>query len=121
MLTHSRDSGCSVKNIPLPQKESHIYKLIDKTEQLFKRNKICFTMKSRKCPPQVESVKGFERDLTKMIEKIQFRKAFSAFLLKLDGEIKTIQSSKKMFVSADKTQTSTKSKRKTMRKYFMKI
>ena len=78
-------------------------------------------MKPRKYPPQVGSMKGFERDLTKMIEKIQFRKAFSAFLLKLDGEIKTIQSSKKMFVSADKTQTSTKSKRKTMRKYFMKI
>ena len=110
-----------MKNVPLPQKESHIYKLIDKTEQLFKRNKICFTMKSRKCPPQVENVKGFERDLTKMIEKIQFRKAFSVFLLKLDGEIKNIKSSKKMFISADKTQTSTKLKRKTMKKYFMKI
>ena len=64
----------------------------------------CFTMKSRKCPPQVESMKGFEKDLTKMIENIQFRRVSSAFLLKLDEDIKNIKSSKKMFISADKTQ-----------------
>ena len=80
------DSECSMKNVPLSQKESHIHKLIDKTEQLFKRNKICFNMKSRKCPPQVESMKGFERDLAKMIEKIQFRKAFSALIRWRDQE-----------------------------------
>ena len=28
----SIDFGYSMKNIPLPRKESHIYKLIDKTE-----------------------------------------------------------------------------------------
>ena len=43
-----------MKNIPLPRKESYIYKFIDKTEQLLKRNKNCFTMKSRKCPLQVK-------------------------------------------------------------------
>ena len=76
-----------MKNIPLLPKESYIYKLIDKTEELLKlmrwkalfddnyntsdrkKNQLeniknCFTMKSRKCPPQVESMKGFEKDLT---------------------------------------------------------
>ena len=109
---------------PLPRRESYIYKLIDKTEQLLKRmrwkalfydndntshrkknqseNKNnCFTMKSRKCPSQVESMKGFEKDLTKMIENIQFRRVSSTFLLKLDEDIKNIKCSKKMFISAD--------------------
>ena len=61
-------------------------------------------MISRNYPPQVESMKGFEEDLTKMIENIQFRRVSSAFLLKLDEDIKNIKSSKKMFISADKTQ-----------------
>ena len=59
-----------MKNIPLPRKESYIYKFIDKTEQLLKRNMNCFTMKSRKYPLQVEIMKCFEKDLTKMIENI---------------------------------------------------
>ena len=74
-----------------------IDKLIDKTEQLLKHTiwkvlfynndntgdrkknqskniKNCFNIKSRKCQPQIESLKGFENNLTKMIENIQFRK-----------------------------------------------
>ena len=93
-----------MKNIPLPRKESYIYKFIDKTERLLKRNKNCFTMKSRKCPLQVESMKGFEKDLTKMIKNIQFGKVSSAFLLKLDKAINNIKSSKKIYILANKTQ-----------------
>ena len=63
-----------------------------------------FTMKSRKFPPQIESMKGFEKDLTKMSENIQFKKASSAFLFKLIEDIKNIKSSKKMFISAEKIQ-----------------
>ena len=59
-----------MKNIPLTRKESYIYKFIDKTEQLLKRNKNSLTIKSRKCLLQVESMKGFEKDLTKLIENI---------------------------------------------------
>ena len=49
-------------------------------------------------------MKGFEKELTKMIENIQCRKVSSAFLLKSDEDMKNILSSKKMFISADKTQ-----------------
>ena len=49
-------------------------------------------------------MKDFEKDLTKMIENIQCRKVSSAFLLKSDEDMKNILSSKKMFISADKTQ-----------------
>ena len=115
----SIDFGYSMKSILLSRKESCIYKLIDKTEQLLKRmrwkalfydndntshrkknqseNKNnCFTMKSRKCPPQVENMKDFEKDLTKMIENIQFRRVSSAFLLKLDEDIKNTKSTLKV-------------------------
>ena len=75
-----------------------IYKLNDKTQQVLKhmRCKILFyhndntsdrkknqsenttlvfaNLKSRKSAPQVESMKGFENDLTNMIQSIQFRK-----------------------------------------------
>ena len=52
-------------------------------------------MKSRKCPPQVESMEGFEKDVLYV---------FFTFLLKLDEDTKNIESSKKMFILADKTQ-----------------
>ena len=65
----------------------------------------CLTMKSRKCLLQVESMKGFEKDLAKIIENIQFRRVSSTFLLKLDEDIKSIKSSRKMFISADETQS----------------
>ena len=76
----------------------------DRKKNQPENTKNCFTMKSRKCPPQAEGMKGFEKDLTKMIENIQFRKVSTAFLLKLDEQIKNTKSSKKMFISADKTQ-----------------
>ena len=40
------------------------------------------------------SGRKYENDLTKVIENIQFRKVSSAFLLKLDEDIKNIISSK---------------------------
>ena len=72
----SIDFGYSMKSIPLPRKESFIYKLNDKTEQLLKpmrwkallydndntsdreknqpeNNKNCFAKKSKKCSPQL--------------------------------------------------------------------
>ena len=114
----SVDFGYYTKNILLPRRESYRYKLIDKRKQLLKRmrwkalfyannntsdrkknqseNKNnCFTIKSRKCPSQVENMKGFEKDLTKMIENTQFRRVSSAFLLKLDEDIKNIKSTLK--------------------------
>ena len=71
----------------------------DRKKNQSENNRNCFTMKSRKWPPQVESMKGFEKDLTKMIENIQFRKVSSAFLLKIDEDIKNIKSSKNVFIS----------------------
>ena len=63
-------------------------------------------------------MKGFEKDLTKMIENIQFRKVSSAFLLKLDKDIKNIKSSKKMFIPANKTQNFYEIKKEDHKKIF---
>ena len=63
-------------------------------------------------------MKGFEKDLTKMIENIQFRKVSSAFLLKLDEDIKNIKSSKKMFIQANKTQNFYEIKKEDHKKIF---
>ena len=99
-----------MKNIPIPQKKLNIHKLIDKTEQLLKRMRCkalfynndntsdrkenqaenissCFTMKSRKFLTQIESMKGCENDLTKMIEKHAHAECIWHVLLKLDEDI----------------------------------
>ena len=122
----SIDFGYSMKNIPLASKESYKYKLIDKTEKLLKRmrwkayffdkhndgNKKksdpiinAFRLKSRKCLQQIPEMKAFENDILTMIENIEFRRVSDEFLKKLDEDIKKINSSEKMFVPADKTQS----------------
>ena len=66
-------------------------------------------------------MKGFEKDLTKMIENIQFRKVSSAILLKLNEDIKDIKSSKKMFIPANKTQNFYEIKKEDHEEIFMKM
>ena len=128
----SIDFEYSLKNIPIPSKNFHKYNLIENTKQLLKRmkweaffydrdntNKYSnknnntyvdetidnkFTLKPRKCSPQIQDMKDFGNDILKLIEKIKFRIASVEFLNKLNEDIKKIRSSDKMFVSADKTQ-----------------
>ena len=102
----SIDFGYSMKNIPLPSEDSYKYKLIAKTEQLFKRmrwkafffkktvshnsndkatsdNQNKYNLKLRRCPPQVEGLKNFENYLIKMIQNIKFKNISDNFLDKL--------------------------------------
>ena len=55
-------------------------------------------MKSRKFITQIESMKGCENDLTKMIEKHALQECIWHVLLKLDEDIKNIKSLKKIFI-----------------------
>ena len=125
------DFGYSLKNVPLPSKDSYKYKLIENTEQLLKRmrwkaffydrdntskynNKNNtyidqttdngFKLKTRNCPLQMQDMKDFENDLLKLIENIQFRTVSGKFLNELNEDNNKIRSSDKLFVSADKTQ-----------------
>ena len=108
----SIDFGYSLKNIPLPSKDSYKYKLIEKTEQLLKRmrwkaffyerdntNKYSnknntyveetidnkCKLKTRKCPLQIQEMKDFENYLLKL-----FRAVSDEFLNKLNEVINGI-------------------------------
>ena len=62
-----------------------------------------FNLKTRKCRPQIQDMKEFEKDIQPMIESIKFRP--QNFQEKLKEDLKLINSSKNIFFSADKTQS----------------
>ena len=119
-----------MKNVPTHSKSSCLYKLINKLEKLLKRmrwkalffdrdqansninvnNNVqhrhinTFNLKTRKCPPQIQDMKEFEKDLQTMIESIKFRSSQNEFQKKFKEDIKLINSSKNIILSADKTQ-----------------
>ena len=119
-----------MKNIPTHSKSSYLYKLIDKVEKVLKRMRCkalffdrdqanvntnvnnnaqhqhinYFNLKTRKCPPQIQDKKEFENDIQTMIESMKFRSAQNKFQKMLKDDLKLINSSKNIFLSADKTQ-----------------
>ena len=114
----SIDFGYSMKNIPIHSKSSYLYKLIDKVEKVPKRMRLkalfferdqgsistnansnvqhqhinTFNLKTRKCPPQNQDMKEFEKDIQTMIESIKFRSSQNEFQKKLKEDIKLINS-----------------------------
>ena len=62
-----------------------------------------FNLKTRKCRPQIQDMKEFEKDIQTMIESVKFRP--QNFQKKLKEDLKLINSSKNIFFSADKTQS----------------
>ena len=122
----------SMKNIPIPSRNTYIKKLIEKTESVIKRirwkafffeqnkdkNKTNrdsdnddsnsaidnnFGFKSRKCPPQNEELNNFEADVYDMIKNIEFRQVRDDFQDQLQHDIRKINNSTKAFIPADKT------------------
>ena len=64
-----------------------------------------FNLKTRKCPPQIQDMQEFEKDIQNMIESIKFRSSQNEFQKKLKEDITLINSLKNILLSADKTQT----------------
>ena len=117
----------STKNIPLPTKKLYLKSLTDKVEKVIKRmrwkaffydkeknddkeqdeenesEKINFGFKTHKCPPQHQDLHNFENDLLEMIQNITFKPVQNQFQDQLRNDIKTINSSNKAFIPADKT------------------
>jgi len=114
----------SMKNIPIPTRNTYLKSLIEKVESVIKRmrwkaffyekstdkkdqqnddsnNK--FGLKSRKCPPQNEDLDKFEEDLLEMVKNIKFRETYDEFQNQLNKDINRINSSTKAFIPADKT------------------
>ena len=119
----------SMKNIPIPPRNSYLKNLIEKVESVIKRMRWKahfygknseernlptdadadtdtdgkYGLKSQKCPPQHEDLDRFEADLMDMVNSIQFRKTQDEFQTQLNKDIQRIKSSTKAFIPADKT------------------
>ena len=105
-------------NIPVASKKLYLKILINKVELLIKRirwkrwkalffeteseSTFKYVFKTCKCPPQHKDVMEFEDDLQKMISKVQFRRVKNDFQNRLKNDIKSIQSSKKVYIFTDK-------------------
>ena len=79
--------------------KAYFYYNKNETENTVER----FGVKSTAPPPINQHLANFENDLYEMIRKIEFQNVNNEFLKKLKKDIKTIQSSSNVFISADKT------------------
>ena len=110
----------SLKNIPIHSKDTYRKRLIEKVESVVRRMrwKAFFFLngsseettdsqrhgfRSKKTPPQVKEMIGFEEDLTRMIENIQFRNVNEPFQRKLREAVRSITKTDDIIVKADKT------------------
>ena len=62
-----------------------------------------YGFKTRKCPPQYKDLMEFECDLQKLISNMQFRRGSNNFQNRLKNDIRSVLSSKKVFIFPDKT------------------
>ena len=122
-LFNLKSSG---KDIPIPNRNSYMKKLILQTETFLKnmrwrafwfekkgdtdeetdknhRKEITRDFKSTKTPPQSELLKPFERDIYNLIGNIEFRRVDDPTLHEMGEEVKRINDSSKVIVNADKT------------------
>ena len=80
--------------------------LISKVEKFIKQMRwksLQFLGKLGKCPSCVDELVDFENDMMKMIKNIEFRKIKCTFQTKLMSDIKKINESNVLLISADKS------------------
>ena len=83
----------------------------------FKR-KETFGFKSHNCPPYVNELAEFESDLLTMVHNIEFRPVRNNFLSKLKDDVKVINNTKEVLVSADKSTNTYKINKNAYNKYL---
>lgn len=121
----------SLYNIPIPGRLQYQRKMIEKSENFVRRirwkhffiqnpnvvqHKQTYGFKTTVTPPQSKELKNFEDDLFNMIRNIQFRATSNEFQNNLKKDVKTILSSDKVFVNADKSRNIYKMDPKDYRK-----
>ena len=111
-----------MKNIPVPNPQAYMTKIIEKTESFIRRmrwkahfflnpqnnqeKKQTFGFKTTKSPPFVEEMKNFEESMLKLVSDIKFKDnpRTDSFQKKLSTDIKNdIKGSSEMLIKADKT------------------
>ena len=110
----------SLKNIPIPHKDSYLKQLINKTEDFIQRlrwkaffylrkdeapktQKNTYGFRTAKNAPQIPELTPFENDLSNMISNLEFKNNTNKFQKDLSKEIKKVKKSKNVFIKADKT------------------
>ena len=71
-----------------------------KLDNLRKEN---YGFKTKKCPPCPDELVDLENDIVKMIKNIEFRKVKCTFQKKLMSDIKKINESNDLLITADKS------------------
>ena len=113
--------GYSHKNVPVPSEWEYTLTLLEKTEELFERmrwkaffynNRIeiqqnyqtdeKYGLRTKKSPPSINELKGFENDLISLIKYIEFKKNRSKFQNKLKSDVLKINASNEIIVAANK-------------------
>ena len=114
-----KNFGYSLKNIPIPPKNSYQKLLISKVDSLIHRLRWRayffenpntrarvtnnYGFKSENTPPQNNALIPFENGLIDLISNLSYTKHRTEFQNKLNKDVKSINTSKDMFVVADKT------------------
>ena len=119
LTMHRVQFNYSLKNIGLPTHRQYVRRLIEKVENVVQRmrwkahfflnnesNPISnnsFGLSSKNSAPIVNEMKAFEEDVSRMISSIEFRNIKDPFLNTINEDLKKVNSSKNVFVFADKT------------------
>ena len=128
------DIAYSLRNIPVPENNTHLRMLISKTEQFLQRIrwKVFFFFKERgkekpnttetygfrtaRNAPQQKELTNFENDVAHLISNLEYRDVNTPFQNKIRGDMRKINRSNKLFVAADKTSNVYKVGKDTYRK-----
>ena len=106
-----------MKNIPIPSRLQYQKKLVEKGESFLGRlswklfnilnptliNKQTYGFNTTNTAPQMKELKAFKDDFIEMLRTVQFRPVRNSFQTKLREDIKTIQQTNEIIVSADKS------------------
>ena len=112
--------GHSFKDIPIPNKQDYMMRLLEKTEDLIARmrwkaffftktteekseGKYYYGFKSQRNAPSNKLMEKFEKDIFLMIRNIRFNNYINPYQKQLKGEVKKFCQSEKIFIKADKT------------------
>ena len=109
----------SLRNIPIPNKNSYLKSFIGKTEALVRRmrfkayfhdhpDKMCdakdnYGFKTAKAPPQSAALAPFENDLFELARSIEFKPIRNPFQRQMKKDLLELRQSDKIYVPADKS------------------
>ena len=94
------------------------WKALEFLGKLGPNEKETFGFKSHNCPPFVNELAEFESDLLTMVHNIEFRLVRNNFLSKLKDDVKVINNTKEVLVSADKSTNTYKMNKNAYNKYL---